>query len=87
MPDKAIRERHKALMRRMGVVVGLDPDCALDAGRVTLEQIDTALSRCTRCSGADACADWLGAQRAGAALPPAFCANGRFWAEIGATGL
>ena len=76
-------DRHADLVNRMAEATGADLPKALETGQLSPQALRSAVIRCTRCGAPEACDVWLdegGDQR----MPPAFCANGRLFAQIAA---
>lgn len=65
--------RHSALMRRMAETVQADVGEGLIQGRLTGEELRSAVLGCTTCD-AETCEAWLDTH-AQAATPPSFCRN------------
>lgn len=68
-------ERHQRLSTDMAEKLGIDLEEVAMRGEVPPEELQNVVLRCTACSEAQACRDWLGDHPNGGALPPAYCRN------------
>lgn len=67
--------RHADLVNRMADTVGADLPRALAEGRVSGEEIRSAVLACTGCDCPEACGEWLDQHPEGAKGTPSYCRN------------
>lgn len=75
-------DRHANLMHRMAETVGADLGDALVSGRLSGQQVRSAVIRCSGCAHADECVGWLGDHAGGAEAAPSFCRNAGLLARL-----
>ncbi len=64
-----------ARMARMATRVGADMGIAFREGRLSPEDLSSAITRCHGCTSTDECDAWLAAHPEGADRPPGYCRN------------
>ncbi|MDK3072312.1 DUF6455 family protein [Sedimentitalea sp. JM2-8] len=64
--------RHAALLDRMADAVGLDLQDLAISGRMSMDNLASAVLRCANCAHPDRCSEWL---RADTRSLPEFCLN------------
>jgi hypothetical protein len=82
MLSPTVLKRHAALVDDMGNAQGVDLEEKMLRGTVTFDALDDAVLRCTACENPSACEAWLAKSPSGAEVPPNYCRNQDFFADL-----
>jgi hypothetical protein len=69
-------------MARMATLVGADMGNAFRDGRLSPEDLSSAITRCHGCTEADECDAWLEAHPDSADRPPGYCRNADLFDDL-----
>jgi hypothetical protein len=70
------------LMGRMAAATGTPLPDAVAGGQLDAERLRSAAIRCTACTNAEACEDWLEGHAEGAREAPSYCRNRSLFARL-----
>lgn len=73
---------HSGLMKRMGLLLGIDFGRAVADGQLSPETLRGAFLRCAACVRPGACDRWLEDHSSGAEAAPPWCGNMGLMAEL-----
>lgn len=82
MQSQAKLKRHAALFDTMAQVHGLDLEEQMLRGKLTFNELDDAVMRCTACTGVESCAHWLATRQDVDVQAPHYCRNAALFRDL-----